>query len=280
MLPHRTDDLRARFATLACKPDASLSLAEGAFLIAAEAEPELDVKAQVLRLDALAEAAWPHVHGLDDDRTRVQALLRFLYEDYGLRGNVADYYDPRNSYLNEVLDRRLGIPIPLATVIIEVGRRVGLDLRGVGFPCHFLVKPPTGIPGFIDPFDPSRMLTVQCCRTLLHEATEGRIPFDLRFLEPVGPRTILVRILRNLKSLHIDCGQPIAALADVDRILLLSPHESLEYRDRGLLRLGLGLNGPAADDLCRYLVEHPKAVDRCEIEERIEAARATNWNVS
>jgi regulator of sirC expression with transglutaminase-like and TPR domain len=183
----RTLDLTTRFTELVARPDPEIPLDEVALLIAAHAHPALDVEARRAQLDALAEQA--------GDRP-VRDLATMLFVDEGFRGNDADYADPRNSFLDDVLDRRLGIPITLSVVMLEVGRRCGLTLHGVGMPGHFLVG---GVPGeWFDPFhDGARLDLAACAELFARQHPDAR--FRTQFLEPVGPRAIVQRMLTNLQ---------------------------------------------------------------------------------
>jgi regulator of sirC expression with transglutaminase-like and TPR domain len=185
-------DATARFAALLALPEPEVPLDEAALLIAAHAHPALDVDARLTELDALAA----HV-----DAASAEALARELFVGEGFSGNAADYGDPRNSLLDDVLDRRLGIPITLSVLMVEVGRRRGIPLHGVGMPGHFLVG---GQPGeWFDPFHGGAELDVQDCADLfaaLHPATT----FAPRFLRPVGARAIVARMLANLQHTYTD----------------------------------------------------------------------------
>ncbi|HET9441676.1 MAG TPA: transglutaminase-like domain-containing protein [Acidimicrobiales bacterium] len=186
-----------RFAELVNRPEDVLakSLDEAALLVAAHARPglELDVDAYLSRLDDLAAACAAPV---------LEELLTHLFLVEGFRGNTHEYYDPRNSYLDEVLDRRLGIPLTLGVVLIEVGRRLGIELAGVAMPRHFMVRLPGEPVVLIDPFDGGRIMTGADCEARFRATTGGDVPFDPAYLEPVGPVAILRRMLANLRQIH------------------------------------------------------------------------------
>lgn len=262
-----------RFAEIARRPDREIDLGEAALLIAAAEYPALDVGHWLARLDALAESARPHVEPLSCDLQRLVALLSVLYGEYGLRGNADDYYDPKNSFLNEVLERRLGIPISLAVVAIEVGRRVGVPLAGVGFPGHFLLRHGLHPQILLDPFDNGRLLTAHECGELLEKVSAGRIRFRPSLLQPVGPRQILVRMLANLRGIYAYRGEVGKALGVMDRIVLLDPHEGCHRRERGLLRLKAGDPAGGLEDLELYLAGCPEAADAEEVERVVAEAR-------
>lgn len=176
-------------------PEADLALDAAALLIAAHARPALDVEAERQRLDELA-AACP-------DAT-FEAWHRHLFVDLGFTGNAADYHDPDNSFLDQVLRRHVGIPISLSVLGLEVGRRLGLTLAGVGLPGHFLLRRlDSDGPGlFVDAFDDGRVLDEEACIRRFHALHGDRTPFRPDYLAPVGPRAILARMLANLKRVY------------------------------------------------------------------------------
>lgn len=255
---------RSRFAIAASLPDREIDLAAAALLIAAEEQdrererPALatDVDATVRRyldrIDDLADAAAGHVRRAGAKR-RALALIDFLARERGFRGNQDDYYDRRNSYLNDVIDRRLGIPITLAVIYIEVGRRIGLDIRGVGFPGHFLALH-RGEDGstIIDPFF-GVALDEAACVERLRAIAGPEASFDPRMLSVVGTAQILTRMLANLKMIHLRSNDAAAALACSERILLLNPDLPDELRDRAALYLRLECWEAARRDLDRFL---------------------------
>jgi regulator of sirC expression with transglutaminase-like and TPR domain len=243
----------ARFAALAARPDREIGLAEGALLIAAAGEyPGLDVAHWLARLDALADEAWPSLPEVGGDFERLQGLVEFLFERWGLRGNRESYYDPRNSYLNEVLERRLGIPITLAAVLIEVGRRLDVPLLGVGMPCHFLVCHARHPQLLLDPFDGGKLLTFEECGELLAAISRGRIRFRRELLRPSSARQMLFRILSNLRGIYAQCGRLERAVRMIDLQRLLVPQDRRLLRDRGLMLLRAG-DLAGAEDLEAYL---------------------------
>jgi regulator of sirC expression with transglutaminase-like and TPR domain len=236
------------------RPDDQIDLAEAALLVAKEEYPDLDVQAYLERLDAMAAEARSRVSGRQPGQEVVAALNDYLFKDENLRGNSHDYYDPRNSFLNEVLDRRTGIPLTLSLVYLEVGRRAGITLQGIGMPGHFLVKyAARGEELLVDPFNAGAILAPEDCQRLLDKIFTGQVAFEPRFLEPVGPRQILTRMLQNLKVIYFNAREYRKAVSVVERLLLLHPSCATEIRDRGLLLSQLKAYGPATRDLERYL---------------------------
>jgi regulator of sirC expression with transglutaminase-like and TPR domain len=210
----------------------------------------------------------------------LDAMKVVLFREEGFRANEADYYDPRNSFLNEVLDRRLGIPITLSILYVEVARRVGLELLGVGFPGHFLVKCPAvgATPDlFIDPFNGGDVLAATECVARFQAVLKGR-DFDPSFLDPVDTRHILIRMLHNLKKIYVEQGDDVRALWVIDRLLLVQPGNLEERRDRGLLSARLGGTKAAVNDLEAYLEGAPLASDAKEVASLLQdLKRRTSW---
>jgi len=268
-----TQFVRDRFAELAAAPDAALDLAEAALLIGGEEDPPFDLDAALDQLDELADGVAPRLRGFSSPRERLDLLLAYLVRELGFRGNEAEYDDPRNSCLHTVMRRRVGLPITLCVLLIELGRRVGVPVVGVGFPAHFLAGA-VELPGvYIDMFHGGRLLSEFECRTLLRTKTQGAVEFERDMLRPVSNRQILLRMLQNLKQLHTRRGRLERALAACDRILLLAPAAAEEHRDRGLLQIQRRAFRAAVEDLNRYLSLAPMADDRHVIAARVSEAR-------
>jgi regulator of sirC expression with transglutaminase-like and TPR domain len=271
---------RERFAALAKSSDSQIDVALGALLIAAEAYPGLDIAAALAELDALARAAAPALRGATTPIARMKALLEFV-SGQGFRGNRDDYYDPRNSFLNQVLARRTGIPITLAIVCTEIARRIDLPVYGVSFPGHFLVKYVGGESAngeiVADPFS-GATLSEDDIRERFKLAMGPAVRFDARWLRVATPREILVRLLGNLKQIYVQRKEPEQALGCCDRILMLIPDAPLELRDRGLVYQELECFGAALGDLERFLKLAPAdpsadAIRDTLVELRAQAAR-------
>jgi len=182
-----------RFTALVSLDDASIPLDEVALRIAAHAYPRLDVRRELDRIDQLAsQCSEPTLHG----------LLRLMFREHGFAGNRGDYYDPRNSFLNEVLGRRLGIPITLSLLLMEVGRRVGVPLDGVGMPGHFLVRDKVDQTTFVDAFNGGALLDQQGCERLFQSLQGAGRPLDPEFLLPIERSAIVSRVLSNLRAIY------------------------------------------------------------------------------
>jgi regulator of sirC expression with transglutaminase-like and TPR domain len=266
-------DPRSRLVALAATVDAR-SLAEGALWIAAEAHPGLDVSHWLGWVDGLGHRAAERLApDMDVDRA-ASAVARFLFEEEGFRGNAEDYYDPRNSFLNDVLERRLGIPITLSIVYVAVAARAGLEAVGVGLPGHFVVRAERrGRHRLLDPFHAGALLDHAGCEALVARVRPGGGPFDPIWLAPVTTRQILVRMLSNLKAVYLALGDWPRALAAVERITLLVPDALEELRDRGTLHARLGQGPAAVRDWEAYLKRAPGAPDSEEVRDQLRALR-------
>ncbi|HET6410917.1 MAG TPA: transglutaminase-like domain-containing protein [Anaeromyxobacter sp.] len=264
---------RARFKALIERPVVPLD--EAALAIAAEEYPALDAADYLARLDDLG--ALVRRRSSESQRTagRLRALSDVLFGQLGFRGNEEAYYDPRNSFLNEVLERRLGIPISLSVLLMEVGRRVGIPLHGVGLPRHFMVKlqVEAGPEVFIDAFNGGALLSREEC-AFRSRGGPAAGAFDPHWFQAVTPRQLLFRMLQNLKQIYMKQGDDVRTYWVVDRLLLLAPDELEELRDRGILSARLGLRPAAARDLGTYLERVPGAPDASEIREVLATLRA------
>lgn len=250
------DSPRARFAAAVQRADGEIDLAEAALLIAAEAYPQLDIDRYVATLDALADGARARLRGGQSDEERVRLLIDYLANEQRFVGNQDDYYDRRNSFLNEVLDRRTGIPITLALVYIEVARRAGIPVDGIGFPGHFLAKYSGSAEIIFDPYFGQILSEDQCARRL-RAVLGDETRFDRGYLRAATAREILVRMLRNLKQVFLQAREYEPALSCSERILLVEPELPPELRDRGLLYHQLECYSAAQADLERFLVLAP-----------------------
>jgi regulator of sirC expression with transglutaminase-like and TPR domain len=271
------------FAQAVRQEDERVDLARACLMIAEDAYPALEPERYLGDIERMAirlRARMPYSSAPED---RVQALNEFLFADLGYHGNVDDYYDPRNSYLNEVLERRTGIPITLSVLYIEVGRRVGLPLEGVSFPGHFLVRMQVrGRVLVLDPFEggvpqSEADLRARLQRVIPEGAAAGvpvaELPLD-QFLEPAAKRQILARVLRNLKAIYQQTDQPERLLPVLNRMLALTPESSGELRERGFVYQRLECWQPALKDLTEYLEREPDAADFDEVRMRMMELRA------
>jgi regulator of sirC expression with transglutaminase-like and TPR domain len=308
------------FASLAGSgiSDDAIDLTRAALLISRTRYPNLDIEAYAARIDSLArrvEGLVPKadspsaMNGVAEDtpkidaRQTISALNYVLFGELGLRGNRDDYYDPRNSFLNDVLDRGLGIPISLSVVYLEVARRIGFPVAGIGMPGHFLLqyRPTTdtdsdgNFPGvkrkntqrvdssqlefdridanqpdlnqevLIDCFNQGHTLSPEDCQERLNEIYSGEMHLRPEFLHPVNHRQILARMLNNLKTVYLSTRDFRKALIIADLMLVIRPHSAEDVKQRALLRYSLEMHNLAAEDLEEYLRLAPAAEDAGEV---------------
>lgn len=278
---------RAQFAALVERGIEESDLGRGALLIAEEEEPRDDGQQRVTHylglLDAMGVRANDALARVDaaDIRARVKALNEFLFVDESFAGNVENYYDPRNSLVTHVIDRRTGIPITLSVIYIEVARRVGIAVEGVGLPGHFIVRVPLadaqtphGI--LVDPFN-SKTIDADDCQERLDVIYGGQVALTDEHLRVVTTGQILFRMLQNLKGIYTNANLDREASSVIERLMLLAPENHQERRDYGMLLARSGRLGEAARELRRYLAAalHGDDVDAVgEVLKRINAQLA------
>lgn len=262
-----------RLQALLTQPDEELNLAEAALCVAQDEYPGLDVGEYLNRLDELADRLKQKLAADAGFEARVVALNEFLFDDLGFSGNTDDYYDPRNSFLNEVIDRRVGIPITLSILYMEIGRRVGLELEGVSFPGHFLVKSATDEGDVVlDPFAGG----VPVAEEDLVQRLEMRFGEDQARLAPLpqllaaaNKKDILVRMLRNLKAIYLHREAWAKALTTMNRILMIAPNLPEEVRDRAELYERLECFRPALDGYRHYMELSPASPEVIDVRRKI-----------
>ena len=257
---------RSRFAAAVARPEPEINLATAALLIAAEEYPQLTPEPYLRRLDELAERVRDRVWDEMAPVVVLQDVSRVLFEEEGYRGNSEDYYDPRNSFLNDVMDRRVGIPITLSVLYLEVGWRLGLPLHGVNFPGHFLVRyEGEALQLLVDPFQRGMVRFEDEAQDLLDHVYGGSVRMQPEFLRKADRKDILSRILANLKGNYLNRRDDYRALAAIERLLLLRPDSPDEERDRGIVLTRLGRHSEAAGALQRYLELAPDAADTARV---------------
>ena len=261
-------ELLPTFADFAAGESPDLGL--GALLVAREAYPHLDPDLYLERLERMAAAVEPRVLRMKSGYQRLACLGEFLFAELGFSGNAEDYYDPRNSYLNDVMDRRLGIPITLSILYIEVGRRCGLPLCGVNFPTHFIVlcDIPEG-PLYVNPFSGGTLLEPSDLEELLPRHKGKRLHLDNAFLQPASSREILARMLRNLKMIHAQQQRFAAAIDAGEKINMLQPEAAGDHRDLGNLYFRVGAYQQARSSFHAYLRHAGEAEDDGEVRHTI-----------
>ncbi len=261
---------RRRLSAILSREDAAVDLAEAALLIAHEEYPDLDVSGYLGRLDVMGVELRERLLEEPRPERAVMALNRYLFHEQGFRGNTSEYYDPRNSYLNDVLDRRVGIPITLSTVYIEVASRAGLEVEGVGLPGHFIVRVRTPVRGLlIDPFHCGAMLSERECQDRLDRIFGGKVKMEARHLARCGRKAMLERMLQNLKAIYVKQGDLTRALRVVEQLLKVDPESANEIRDRGTIYAALDCYALAAQDLEAYLARVPNDASASELRAKV-----------
>ena len=253
------------FRQYAVRPDERLDLLTGALLIARDAYPGLDFQAQEAKLDQLAAPLRRRRIEELPAALQARAIGDHLFIRNGFRGNAENYYDTRNSFLNEVIERKAGIPISLTVLFVEVARRAGVRARGVGFPGHFLARvDDTDGSVIVDPFAGGTTLTRRDLTELLKRVA-GKMKFQEAMLEPTPVRHIVARMLMNLRGIYAAQGDYPRLLLVLDRLIDLMPDVTDELRDHGYLCAKLGAPRAAIENLQRYLGALPNAGDVVEV---------------
>lgn len=251
--------------------DEYIDLAKAALYIAQEEYPELDIEEYLNALDAMAMELEERLPSEKYPLKIIQSINKYLYDDLKFTGNKQNYYDPRNSFLNDVIERRVGIPIALALLYIEIARRIDFPMIGIGMPGHFLIRPDVSeIEIFVDAFNSGEIMFPQDCEQRLSQIYQQNVTLQPEFLAPVTKKQFLARMLTNLKYIYLKQQELEKALSCVERILLLFPSAALELRDRGLLSYQIGRFNQAADDLQAYLMQVPNAQDASTIRHLLE----------
>jgi len=262
------------FARLAALPDDRIDVLTGALLIAKDEFPSLDIAHEKHRIDEIA-APLGRLEDLDA-ADQASLLAERLFGDCGFRGNADDYYDPRNSCLNDVLDRQLGIPITLSVLIMEVGRRVGLEIQGIGLPGHFCVGARVGDElVLLDPFGGGRRLERDEAEAIASRAVGRQVELTDAHFVPTTKAQIVVRMLRNLQGIYARREDWAQALAVIDRLLLVETDAPMHVRDRGTVLVKLGELHRGASEWERYLTRYPQARDAAAFKEELRRVRQT-----
>lgn len=265
---------RKEFAELVRRPEPEIDLALAALLVAREEYPSLDVYAYLRRLDEMAAEVRDRIGAERHPLTVVAGLSRYLFGELGFGGTEEEYFDPRSSYLNDVMDRQKGIPLSLSLVYMEVARRAGFEVFGVGLPGHFIVKHPHPFGEiFVDPFSGGAVLSPEECAAKVEQIYNGAVTFQPFMLGSVTKRQILSRAIHNLKTIYVAARSHAKALAMVELLLKLAPWDLDEIRDRGMLRYHLGDLCGAVADLETYLEYSYEAGDAETVRRNVRALR-------
>jgi regulator of sirC expression with transglutaminase-like and TPR domain len=272
-------NLDSALSQLARNPTAPLDLAELALQLARDEYPDLDVEAYLSQLAGMAHEARQYLRGSLE--ARVSGLCRYLFHDLGFRGNTKAYYEPRNSYLNEVLDRRTGLPISMTAVAMSVGERAGLRIVGVGLPGHFVAKAvEDGREVLFDPFHGGRRLSPEQCEALVYQVTGSPFRANRESMAAVPLGVIVVRMLNNLKGTYLRDEDYGRAVRVIQRLRQLRPDDPLQERDLGASLLRAGRPGQAVNHLRAYLRESPAATDAETVRGLLDKAMSelAKWN--
>ena len=258
------------FAELMRRDDEELPLDRAALLLAAVEYPDLDVDGAMILLDGLADVVLRRLGGSRQPDDVVRVMAGVLHAELGFHGNADAYYDPRNSYLNEVLNRRLGIPISLSALYLAIGQRLDLPLEGVGMPGHFLVRlRDQATPVVVDPFADGAVLTDADCAARLRGLYGPSARFTQAMLAPVSTRQIVFRMLNNLKGIYSSQEDWRRVVRTIDLMLLTQPGASSEYRDRGMANMRAGNLRRARADFEHYLLNAAEIHDAGTVREQL-----------
>jgi regulator of sirC expression with transglutaminase-like and TPR domain len=264
-------EARAQFAAQVARAEGDLELDRAALLLAAEEYPHLELENYLAQLADFAARARENDDSQALPLTRLLRLNDTLFGELGFRGNTENYFDARNSFLNDVLERRTGIPITLSVVYMEIARRLGLRVLGVGMPGHFLVKYQDNDGEILlDPFHGGQLLSEQDCFQLVLRMYQGSVVFERSFLRAVSKKQILTRMLQNLKGIYARAGDHHKTLGIIERALLIAPDALHEIRDRGLVYAALEQFNAAVADLESYLQRAPAAHDAPVIKDKLK----------
>jgi regulator of sirC expression with transglutaminase-like and TPR domain len=271
--------LQALLKQLAEDPAAPVDLAEVALLLARDEYPQLDVDGYLSELTGMAHEARNYLGQTLE--SQVAGLCRYLFHEMGFHGNQAHYYDPLNSYLNEVIDRRAGIPITLSLITMVVGNQVGMHIDGIGLPGHFVVLAREGDERILfDPYHGGRLLDPADCEHLVQQSAGLDLAVDSDLLQAALPGQIILRMIMNLKGCYLREADFQRAIRTICRLIQLAPRDWTQRRDLGTAYLQNGQPGKAIDQLQAYLTNVPEAIDREAVEKLVRQARAevARWN--
>lgn len=264
-------NIRDLFIDMISRRDGDIELDTASLLIAKEEYPELNVGDYLDRLDSMADEIKSRLSADYSPSEVVETINEYLFVKQGFSGNQQSYYDPKNSYLSDVIDRKTGIPITLSIIYMEIGRRLGFLMHGLGMPGHFIL-------GYrfedelklVDPFNAGETLTIQQCQERVRSMTNGA-PFRSEFLRPMENRQIIWRMLNNLKGIYVRAAEFKKAVSIVDRMMLITPKSPVLVRDRGVIKYRMEALTGAIDDLEQYLKLSPNAWDAAEVKQLIGA---------
>ncbi len=264
---------RRRLVELLRESD-GFDIVEAALVIASEDFANLDIEHELQRIRLVAAEGARRVYDENNPFARVDGLRQYMFEDLGFRGDTDNYNDPNNCYLHEVMNRRMGIPLTLSLLFIEVARAAGFRATGIGLPGHFIARVRwQNRDILVDPYHAGVIVSEEDCRELVGRTTGRPSLFRRELLEGATGRQMLSRLLLNLKHIHLERQDYGRALGVVERLLMLTPNDPGEIRDRGLLKAHLGRPGAAIADLETYLTRSPRAPDAESVRGRVSWLR-------
>ncbi len=263
---------RQRFYQEVRQDDEQINLEKAALYIAQEEYPELDVDEYLNAIDKISAEIQTRLPEEPYPLRIVQTINQYLYKDLGFSGNSEDYYNPRNSFLNDVIDRKTGIPISLALLYLAIAKRINFPMVGIGMPGHFLIRPAVNeeMDIFVDAYHDGEILFPQDCQERLNQLAGQPVEMRPKFLEAVTARQFLARMLTNLKGIYLNQGKIEKCLSMIERILILFPDAPFELRDRGIIYFQTNRWIEARQDLEGYLDSVPNTNDRDVIQQLLD----------
>lgn len=260
------------FESLGSVPDDKIHLAEAALHIARDEYPQLDVDFYLRLLDQWGQQL--QKKSIKSSSDRVELLNRFLFDRMNFEGDLDHYYDPKNSFLNDVMDRKKGIPITLSIIYLDLAWKMGLHAEGVGFPGHFLVRITTGANAiYVDAFHKGAIMNREGCADLLERVSAGTIEFQETFLSPLDKKRTLSRMLRNLKGIYLEQGNDSKLISVMDKIVSLNEDDPRELRDRGVIHYKRQAFLLALKDFEKYLSMIPDGEESEMVRQYVEILR-------
>jgi regulator of sirC expression with transglutaminase-like and TPR domain len=252
-------------------PDPDINLAKAALQIACFEYPHLKVDNYLNRINLMADEVKKRLPDRLYPLKIVKIINQYLFEDLQFTGNTQDYYDPRNSYLNDVIERRTGIPLTLSIIYLEIAKQIDFPMVGIGMPGHFIIRPDfEEVEIFVDPFHGGEILFEQDCQERLSQVYQQPVKLEEHFLNIATNQQILLRLLTNLKYIYLNRQQWSQTIRTLDLLLLLIPNHPLELRDRGLVYYQIGQFTQAKQDLGFYLALLPNAQDAESIRQLLQ----------
>lgn len=256
------------------QPDSRINLAKAALYYAKDEYPDLDIEFYLTCLETIAAKIKANLPNNLYPLKVLKTINQYLFEELKFTGNTNDYYDPRNSYLNDVIDRKTGIPITLSVVYLAIAKRLNFPMVGIGMPGHFIIRPEFEEVGiFVDVFNQGEILFEEDCQLKLQEIYQQPVKLEAHFLTPVSNQQILGRMLSNLKYIYLNRQEYQKMLRIIETLLLLFPNHPIEIRDRGLLYYQTQQWDKATTDLQLYLSILPTAQDASTIRQLLQKMR-------